>query len=290
MFEQEFVVPAPSRVVEPLHGCPRACQGGAPSGRATAGGDGRAAATRWLDEATVSGRPALRFRALGGHGCAGSPTGEGAWSVCRGDADSAESTSARRGAAGTPRCRRLVLARPARHVGGRAATGAHRPTPWSDVRPCGMSPHDRARTAARVQHGARRSPNAEVVPAGYVAGVDRPGSEGWLRSAARTKVRAAPLLSTDAWGCFTWNGASRTRCPRTRSARGPRPAGASRLRWSTPVAVCRSDRYPAGGRAYLRGHAIVCGGGATAWLGEDRARRSVRRHDVVPSAVGGLVG
>src|SRR5690606_24278336 len=50
-----------------------------------------------------------------------------------------------------------------------------------------------------LQHGARRSPNAEVVPAGYVAGVDRPGSEGWLRSAARTKVRAAPLLSTDAW-------------------------------------------------------------------------------------------
>src|SRR5690606_32558860 len=126
--------------------------------------------------------------------------------------------------------------------------------------------------AARVQHGARRSPYAEGVPAGYDAGVDRPGSEGWLRSAARTKVRAAVLLPTDAWGVSRGT-ALRARAARAPDRRGPRPAGASRLRWSTPVAVSRSGRYAAGGWAYLRGHAIVCGGRATAWLGEDRARR-----------------
>src|SRR5690606_7269405 len=101
MFEQEFVVPAPSRVVEPLHGGPaRAEEVRRPAGRRRS--------------ATVAQQPKVAGR---GHGVRASCPGPGLWAdtvapvvgrarergACVVVTPTVPRARARRGAAGTPR-------------------------------------------------------------------------------------------------------------------------------------------------------------------------------------------
>lgn len=148
MFEQEFVVPAPSRVVEPLHGGPaRAEEMRRPAGRRRS--------------ATVAQQPKVAGR---GHGVRASCPDPGLWAdtvapvvgrarergACVVVTPTVPRARARRGAAGTPRCRRLVLA------GGcspRRRSGGDRGSPPDPMERCPPVRDVTARSSSDPRHG-----------------------------------------------------------------------------------------------------------------------------------------